>query len=285
MIVGSGMAIVVLGRSESIALAHQGAVDAANDSDWRAAYAPAARAAREDPGVAPYQQTLGIAAAGVGAWRTAAAAFGTAAGIDDLPASWLGLAVAQQRLGEPSQVVASSLGRALRLGVQQPAVAFAAAQVYDRIGMGASADGAYVDALLRLPELAAASSWSRAGVSPERFERLVTQAIERSPAAGWRLALMAGETDRARSIVQESGQWYDSLVIDAWAGDEGALASVRSIAEARAFDVEFTDLGGSHQRACRGRRVGRALSPAPAPRLSGRRVHAPRGDRRSITVT
>ena len=116
LIVVSVIAIVVLARGESTALTHQRAVYAANEADWREAYTPAARAVRDDPRVAPYQQTLGLAAAGVGAWHTAAGAFAAAAAIDDLPASWLGLAVAQLHVGEPAPMVAESLARALRLG-------------------------------------------------------------------------------------------------------------------------------------------------------------------------
>jgi hypothetical protein len=105
--------------------------------------------------------------------------------------------------------------------------------------MRPSADDAFADALVRMPQLAAAGSWDRVGVDRERFERLLTKAIERSPAHGWRLALLAGDPDRASALVPETGgqpSWYPTLVIDAWTGDEGALRAVQTIADAHVLD-------------------------------------------------
>lgn len=237
LIAASLVAAIYLARAEGLAFTHQEAVTAANAADWQAALAPATDAAREDPLIAPYQLTLGLAAAGGADWDTAEPAFRTSADIDDLPAAWLGLALAQVERGAPADQVAESLERALRLGIQQPALAFAAAQLYDRIGVTAAADDAYVVALIGLPGLAGADEWRADPAGSARFDTLLDRAITSAPGVAWELALMAGDLERARALTGDpEGSGFVSLVIDAWAGDAEAVGTIQAFADDNVFN-------------------------------------------------
>ena len=218
LLASSIAAVAFLARSESVALTHARGVAAANLSDWDDALAPSLEAAEADPGLAPYQVTAGLAAAGVEDWATAEAAFHAAATTDDLPASWLGLALAQSELGRPVGEVSDSLGRAMRLGEQQPAIAFAAAELYDRLGMVADADDAYAKALAGLPSLGADVTW-RASLEP-------AGRIRRHPGAGHRGGTRLGLGDRSHGRRFGAGQGagircHDVRGLDPIRGDPG----------------------------------------------------------------
>jgi O-antigen ligase/tetratricopeptide (TPR) repeat protein len=242
LLASSIAAVAFLARSESVALTHARGVAAANLSNWDDALAPSLEAAEADPGLAPYQVTAGLAAAGVADWATAEAAFHAAATTDDLPASWLGLALAQSELGRPVGEISDSLGRAMRLGEQQPAIAFAAAELYDRLGMVADADDAYAKALAGLPSLGADVTW-RASLEPAgRFEGILERAIEVAPGSAWEIALMAGDSERAKVLVSDAttsvgSTPFEETLVAAWSGDEAAIATVRAAADADPMDA------------------------------------------------
>ena len=141
----SAASAVVLARSEAVALTHAQAAGAVVDADWEAALRPAMDAAEADPDLAPYQLTVGLAAAGAGRLGDSrgrlprprpCSTICRTRGWDWLwhRPSWV----------DPSKRSMASLQRALRLGVQQPAIIFAAGQVYDRVGMEEAADAAFV---------------------------------------------------------------------------------------------------------------------------------------------
>ena len=224
--------ILQLVRTESVALTHQRAMGAASEGDWAGALAPALDAVRADPEVGVYQLTAALALSAAGEWEQAEAAYRRVTEIDDLPAAWLGLARSQAESGRSPLDVATSLTEALRLGEQQPALAFAAAEVYDMIGATDEANAAYAGALTLVPSLATDTVW-RAELGPDRFASIVDAAIARAPAEGWDVALMAGDPMRAHElVVGQSDVDLKSDVIDAWNGDADALAAVYAAAEA-----------------------------------------------------
>ena len=261
--VGCVAAIAFLARSEAVALTHARAVTAANEADWRRALGPALEAAEADPGIAPYQVTKGLAAAGSGDWATAEAAFQAATAVDDLPASWLGLAAAQAELGRPAEAVDASLLQAMRLGEQQAAISFAAGQLYDSLGMTAAADSAYATALAAMPELAADARWAKALAPPGRFAGIAEQAMRSAPDAAWQIALMADDVEGARSLIsQRTDQALLRLVIDGWGGDPGAIRAVQDLADQDPLDAtvlawaaRLSDRAGDADAAHRYRRL------------------------------
>jgi O-antigen ligase len=263
LVVASIASMAYLARAEAVAFTHQAAVTAANQGDWAQALGPAISAAREDPLIAPYQLTLGLAAAGSRDWATAEAAFRRAADIDDLPAAWLGLALSQLEQDAPNEEVAHDLERALRLGIQQPAVAFAAAQLYDRIGMTAEADDAFVASLTGAPELAGERAWPLDAVTSARLEGILEGAMAAAPGVAWELALLVGDSERARELVADPvGSSFQSQVIDAWAGDGDAVASIQALADENVYNpwilawaARVSEHAGDRQAAERYRRL------------------------------
>jgi tetratricopeptide (TPR) repeat protein len=174
-----------------------------------------------------YQVTRAQVASALGDWVAAREAYAVAAGTDDLPASWLGLAQAQLQVGEPRAAVAASLDRALRIGDQQPGVLYAAADLYDRLGLTAEADEAYAGAIVLMPSLAGDPWWTSDPAMAPRFPGLLEQAIQRSAGSGWIVALMAGDVDRARAAADAAGASDRTrLIIEAWAGDVEAGMSL-----------------------------------------------------------
>ena len=261
--VGCVAAIAFLARSEAVALTHARAVTAANEADWRGALEPALEAAEADQELAPYQVTAGLAAAGSGDWATAEAAFHAASALDDLPASWLGLAAAQAELGRPAAEVEASLLRAMRLGEQQAAISFVVGQVYERLGMTAAADSAYAAAMAAMPELAADARWADSLAPPDRFDEIAEQAMRSAPDAAWQIALMAGDVERARSLIsQRPDEALLRSVIDGWEGDPGAIGAVQELADRDPMDAtvlawaaRLSDRAGDADAAHRYRRL------------------------------
>jgi O-antigen ligase/tetratricopeptide (TPR) repeat protein len=238
LVIGCAGAVVFLARAESSALAHARAVAAVNEADWDAGLASARDATEAEPDLPPYQVTLGLAAAGSGDWEVAEAAFLTAAAIDDLPASWLGAALAQAELGRTDRQVEASLQNAMRLGIHQPAVMFAVGQVFDRIGLDDRADDAFARAVAALPSLAADTAWSVDLDPPGRFQSILERATELSPWAGWEIALMAGDLDRAKTLASGRGDaGYLDHIIAAWSGDRVAVDAIRSEADGDPMDA------------------------------------------------
>jgi hypothetical protein len=142
--------------------------------------------------------------------------------------SWLGLAQAQEAMGASDAEVAASIVRALRIGAQQPSILFAAGNLYDRLGMTGRADRLYAETLVRYPSLAADPYWSRDDL-PARFEGILARAAEHAPEAAWEIALMAGDSERARDL--EEGDATAAPIVEAWLGDPEAQAAVYAMAD------------------------------------------------------
>lgn len=167
--------------SELAALTQYGAVVAANQGRWDAAFANAGAATAADPAMPSYRFTLGIAAAGAGNLAIARDAFTREAQRDDFPEAWLDLAAVQLRLGDMAGARAD-LGRALRLGAQQPVVTVAAASLYLQLGDTTAASQAIADAFALAPQLAADPYWSSTPALRAAADRAVGPAIAQAVA-------------------------------------------------------------------------------------------------------
>ena len=170
-------------------MTHRDAVDRVYAADWGPARDLATEAQAADPDYPAYAITLGLVASAQGDWQTAAEAYRFAADADDMSQSWLGLAQAQEALGEADGEVIESIERALRIGSQQPSVVFAAGALYDRLGLPDRADELYADALATYPSLAADPYWHRDHDIESRFDGIVASATERAPDKAWEIAL------------------------------------------------------------------------------------------------
>jgi tetratricopeptide (TPR) repeat protein len=222
------IAVVGLARAESIALEHHEAVTHIAAGEWDMAAGPAESALAQDPDVPAYQLTRALVAAKAADWTTAERLFGQAASMDDLPQSWLGLALAAVELDRPTEAVTNPLEQALRLGAGQPAIAYAAGVIYDRLGMAAAADAAYAEALANAPSLAGDPSWTMDPALATRLDGIMDLAVSANPAADWELALMTGDVVGARDLAGDDDSI--GLFIDAWDGDGAALARLQSTA-------------------------------------------------------
>jgi O-antigen ligase/tetratricopeptide (TPR) repeat protein len=237
MMLASLASVVVLARAESVAAVHGLAVEDINRGDFPAGLRHARDAAAADPDLPPYRVTFGLAALAAGEWGAAADSYRAAAEVDDLPQSWLGLAVAESEMGADHAKVVASLERAMRLGVQQPALAYAVGVLYDRLGMTSHADEAYVAALGSVPALAGEPSWTADKAAAERFATILDQAIERYPEQGWEIALMAGDVPRALSLIPpDPALDLMRTIATAWDGDEEAAAVLFDQADSLIMD-------------------------------------------------
>jgi tetratricopeptide (TPR) repeat protein len=213
--------------------------------------------------MAAYQVTRGLVASALHDWPVAADALGRAARTDDLPQSWLGLAQARIELGAPADEIASDIERALRIAKQQPAIGYAAGALYDRLGMTAEADEAYVEAIVAFPSLAGDPSWTEDPVLAPRFDAILAQAMEEAPESAWQMALMAGDPDRARALAEAGGVPTEATaLIDAWTGDPAAVRDVYARADASPLDptllswaTRLADRYGDSERAERYQRL------------------------------
>lgn len=237
--VGCLVAVLLLARVESVALTHQAAVMATDTGKWVDAEPPAREAVAADPDMPAHQMTLGLVAAARHDWTTAAAAYERAAAADDIPMSWLGLAQALIELDAPPDQASEALERALRIGAAQPAVAYAAAHLYDRLGLTDEATELYATALAALPSLATDPTWTADAALTTRWPTILARAEELAPGSAWELALMAGEPDRARTLASATPGLPDwtAQVIEAWQGDPAARAEVEARADADPDDA------------------------------------------------
>jgi tetratricopeptide (TPR) repeat protein len=257
--------VLVLAWAESAAWTHEAAVAAIHDADWRGARGPADEAALADPDMPAYQMTRGLVASAQEDWQVAADAYRRAASVDDIPMSWLGLAQAQIGLGAADAEVVESIERARRSGSQQPAIAYAAAHLYDRMGMAELADDAYAIALAAFPSLAADPSWVEDAALTPRFAGIIDLAMGRAPEQAWEIALMSGDATRAHALNEAGdGSAFIDLVIEAWEGDREAIEEVYALADAAP---------GSLQELAWAERIARRAGEAEAAERFGRLVN------------
>jgi O-antigen ligase len=228
--------VLVLTRTEMIAGTHAEAGDAVYRGDWPAAEVLLKEVMALDPDMPAYDLTLGLIASRTQDWATAKGAFERAASVDDLPASWLGLAQARLELGTDPDAVLTELGRALRLGRQQPAVTFASAALYERLGRDDLADEAYAAAIAAMPSLAGDPWWTDDPRRAARFESIREGAASLAPERAWEIALALGDLPRARTLAD--GRSLPLAVIDAWEGDPAAAEVLYARADAAFQDAQ-----------------------------------------------
>lgn len=234
--VGVGMAVVLagatmwLGYSERAALTNDIAVSAANTGDWDRARAAAEQAHEQDPSMPPYGFTLGIAEAHTGRPSEALAHIRASAEIDDFPVAWLDVARLELDLGN-GEAGRTALDKAMRLGYQQPQVAFGASQMYIELGDRPAAVSALADALLVAPTMASDPWWAQTGQRPLLEDALSAALPEATPDVGYRLALEGSRPDVAAAIVASMPpdvRTIPDLVSRAWAGDAAAFDALHA---------------------------------------------------------
>jgi tetratricopeptide (TPR) repeat protein len=235
-----GIAVAVAVWVEIPAARHAEAVRLANGGEWAAGDAPARAAAALDPGLPPYLLTEGLTAARAGDHERAATAFRRSVLLDDLPEAWLDLAAAEAALGRAA-AASEALERAVRLGLQRPAVAMAAGDLAQRIGERELALKAYTRALVAAPSLAGDPWWLEEPDRAALFAEARDEAIRiAGPPRDWEIALMSGDVRQARLLA--GGFAYPSgltaaQVIDAWSGDRDAHEAVLQRCAARPLDL------------------------------------------------
>jgi tetratricopeptide (TPR) repeat protein len=225
-------------RSERAAGDGQDATNAANDGDWPAALDAARRAVAADPGMPPYLFTQGLAAAHEGNLEEARDALLASAEIDDFPFSWLNIAELEHELGN-DLATRTALDQAMRIGFQNPQVAYGAMTLYEALGDRDAAVSAAADALVAAPGLASDPSWSTPDLQAV-FDAALPAAFERAePAIGYRVAMEGGlreEALRIAAMLPEDDRVVAEAAVDAWFGDEAAFAELRRIAAANPLD-------------------------------------------------
>lgn len=232
------------------------AVSAADKGDWAEALDRSTQAATADPRLPPYQLVRGLAAANLGDLYTAREALSLATA-DDFPATWIDLAALQVRLGDETGA-RESLGRATRLGVQQPAIAVAAADLYRQLGLPDLARAQLAAAFALFPSLAADPLWQEPDWQAIA-DGAVTDALHAAgPWQAMLLALEAGRPDAARAILPSlapADRDLGSTVVDAWTGDQSAFERLHAAALEGPLDANTVAL-------CR--RVARVHDPSAA---------------------
>jgi tetratricopeptide (TPR) repeat protein len=235
-------AILTLLWSEQSATRENNAVLDLNDGNAEAALPSARRAAADDPGCAPYHFTPGLAAVRPGHPQEAADAFRRAAERDGFPESWLGLADAQVQLGDAAGA-RDSLGRALRLGVQQPGVALAAGDLYLKLGDVEQAKALVAAVIAAVPSLAGDAQLAAHLAPALDAKAIVDEVIARSgPDAAVELAVLGNRLDEARTLADGLAPGRKEMfveIIAAWTGDPAALRQFLARAPERPFDIEL----------------------------------------------
>jgi O-antigen ligase/Tfp pilus assembly protein PilF len=235
-------AILTLWWSEQSATRENSAVLDLNDGNAEAALPSARRAAGDDPGFAPYHFTHGLAAARTGHPEEAADAFRRVAEMDGLPESWLGLADAQVALGDAAGA-RDSLTRALRLGVQQPGVALAAADLHLKLGDVEQARALIGTVIAAVPSLAGDAQLAAHLAPALDAKAIVDEVIARSgPDAAVELAVLGNRLDEARALADHLEPERKEMfveIIEAWTGDPAALRQFLARAPERPFDIEL----------------------------------------------
>jgi hypothetical protein len=164
----------------------------------------------------------------------------TAAEIDDFPTAWLDVAQVERDLGNDG-AAREALGQAMRIGFQNPQVAFGAMAIYEALGDRDAAVSAAADALAVAPSLAGDPLWTSTPAMGEVLAAAMPIATERgSPEVGYRLAL---ETDNLQEAAEQVAELPDSsraiaeLVVAAWSGDAAAFEQLHARAVANPLDT------------------------------------------------
>jgi O-antigen ligase len=230
----AGVALALLVTVERPALIAEAAA-AELSADPAGARSAIAEALTADPSLSPYVWIEGLAASRTGDDVAAAAAFRRTAEVDDLPQAWLNLALLDLRRGEREQAT-TDLDGALRLGIQQPAVAVAAIPLLLELGLSDRANDAAVAALASVPSLTDDPWWDS---TPElvmiRAAAVTKLLASADPSLAWQVAMFAGDEQQARAeaaLLPDGARAEAELIIDAWEGVPGARAQVEANAVA-----------------------------------------------------
>jgi O-antigen ligase len=224
--------------SERAAFNGQLATDSANAGDWSAALGAARRAVAEDPDLPPYLFTQGIAAAHEGRLPEARDALRRSAGIDDYPIAWVNLAQVELELG--NHVAArAALDRAMRLGFQNPQVAYGAMTLYEHLDDREAAVSAAADALVAAPTLASDPAWGMTELAT-LFDAAVPLALDRAePSVGYLIAMEAGRVEDALRLAASlpmDDRSVAQAAVQAWNGDRAAFEELHRLASANSLD-------------------------------------------------
>ena len=188
----------------------------------------------------PYLFTQGLAAAHQGNVEEARDALREAAEIDDFPTSWLDVAQLELELGN-SPAARDALQRAMRIGFQNPQVAYGAMAIYEALGEGDAAVSAAVDALVAAPELASDPAWSASPRLQAIYQTALPAALKRAePAIGYRIAMEAGrheDASRLASLVDEDNRAVAELAVAGRFGDKDAFDELHRIAAANPLNA------------------------------------------------
>ena len=197
---------------------HSEAVGLANDGKWAAALEPAEGAAREDPDIPAYQVTYGLTLARAGRHEDAIAAFRRAVAVDGFPETWLNIAAEEHVLGHEADAI-EAWDKAMRLGYERPAVAFAAGVLALELQDENRAIDAFASAIAITPSLAGDPWWEAAPDRLAVYERAVNSAFEHALAGlDWEIALMARQPDHAALLTLDPDVdgAFARTVIEAW---------------------------------------------------------------------
>ena len=166
---------------------------------------------------------------------------GRTAEADDLPEAWLDLAAEEALLGDEA-AARDALDQAARLGLQRPALAMAIGDLAARLGEPDLSMTAFAAAVAANPSLAGDPWWNQDADRAARFPAIVDAAMDlTAPDGRWQIALMAGDPDRARALLPAvayvAGTASPPDVIDAWEGDDAALARILAACDAHPLDA------------------------------------------------
>jgi O-antigen ligase len=232
------IAVAGLAWSTRIAVQHQDAVDAANDGNWARALALAGDVVAADPDIPAYRVTLGLALARAGQADAAAAELRRAATIDEFPQAWLDVAALDQADGDVDGA-REALGRALRLGRQQAAIALPAAVIAIRLGDRDLAIDAARSALVVAPSIVADEWWTTEPALADVRAAVVDQLTSAGSGTVFEIALRTGQVDEAATALGEmSGDTtIQRLGLAAWQGDTVARRQLEDRAAAQPLDL------------------------------------------------
>ncbi len=237
--VGVVVSLAFLSWSESAALRAEDAIGSANAGDWTAALQGARAARAADSDMPAYAFIVGVAALHTGDLRLAADALAVSVAADDFPEAWLNLAAARIALGDPAGATAA-LQAAMRVGGQQPSVAFGAGAMYQQLGDPAAATRAFAAAISGAPTLFTDPWFAATGPAGPLRDAILTSLRAPWTATAWDSELLIGDAAGAEiraEQLQGSARDRALLVIHAWNGEPGALAALVAAARASPSDT------------------------------------------------
>jgi tetratricopeptide (TPR) repeat protein len=246
VVLGAGLAalavaILSTGLGERSAMDMDQARSSVEANDWAGALRPLANAAASDPELPAALLPLGLAQARAGDAAGALATFAQLAETEDLPVAWMNRAWLEAAIGD-DVAARRSINGAMRLGYQQPQLAFAAGLVNEQLGDLLESTRWYVEALVLEPRLAGSGFW-RSGDRAARWDPIREAVLGRltpAEAADFWLALDDVEAAAAAIIAMPAGEARALLerVIAAWSGEPGARDALAQYARDHADDVE-----------------------------------------------